>query len=57
MGSILSGWALMSVGMFVFGVVAILANWITTYVRLTGGTLDRAALRAVPHSRPEGPDH
>jgi uncharacterized membrane protein YedE/YeeE len=46
-GNILSGWALMSVGMFVFGVVTILANWITTYVHLMGGTFDRATLRAV----------
>ncbi len=46
-GNILSGWALMSVGLFVFGVVTILANWITTYVHLMGGTFDRATLRAV----------
>ncbi len=46
-GNILSGWALMSVGMFVFGGVTILANWITTYLHLMGGTLDRATLRAV----------
>lgn len=29
-GNILSGWALMSAGMFVFGIVTILANWVTT---------------------------
>jgi uncharacterized membrane protein YedE/YeeE len=46
-GNILSGWALMSVGLFVFGGVTILANWITTYVYLMGGTFDRATLRAV----------
>ena len=46
-GNILSGWALMSVGMFVFGVVTILANWVTTYIYLVGGTFDRATLRAV----------
>jgi hypothetical protein len=46
-GNILSGWALMSVGLFVFGIVTILANWITTYVHLMGGTLDRATLGAV----------
>ena len=46
-GNILSGWALMSAGMFVFGLVTILANWITTYVYLMGGTFDRATLRAV----------
>jgi hypothetical protein len=46
-GNILSGWALMSVGLFLFGVVTIAANWVTTYVYLMGGTFDRAALRAV----------
>jgi uncharacterized membrane protein YedE/YeeE len=46
-GNILSGWALMSVGMFVFGVVTILANWVVTYFYLMGGTLDRASLGAV----------
>ena len=46
-GNILSGWALMSVGMVVFGVVTILANWVTTYIYLVGGTFDRATLRAV----------
>jgi hypothetical protein len=46
-GNILSGWALMSIGMFVFGAVTILANWITTYIYLMGGTFDRATLRAV----------
>ncbi len=46
-GNILSGWALMSVGMFVFGAVTILANWITTYLYLMRGTFDRATLRAV----------
>ena len=39
-GNIISGWALMSVGMVLFGVVTILANWATTYVYLMGG-LDR----------------
>jgi hypothetical protein len=37
----------MSVGLFVSGVVTILANWITTHVHLVGGTFDRATLRAV----------
>jgi len=46
-GNILSGWALMSVGMFVFGGVTILANWVTTYVYLMGGRFDRATLKAV----------
>jgi hypothetical protein len=35
-GNILSGWALMSVGMFLFGVVTILANWATTTLYLRG---------------------
>jgi hypothetical protein len=35
-GNILSGWALMSVGMLVFGVVTILANWLTTFLYLRG---------------------
>lgn len=38
-GNILSGWALMSLGMVLFGVVTVLANWATTYVYLMGGTL------------------
>ncbi len=46
-GNILSGWALMSVGMFLFGAVTIVANWITTYLYLMGGTFDRATLKAV----------
>lgn len=40
-GNILSGWALMSIGMFVFGIVTILTNWITTYFYLMGGTVLR----------------
>ncbi len=36
-GNIMSGWALMSIGTVLFGVVAILANWATTYVYLMGG--------------------
>jgi uncharacterized protein len=35
-GNILSGWALMSLGMLLFGVVTILANWATTYWYLMG---------------------
>ena len=50
-GNILSGWALMSAGMFVFGIVTILANWVTTYVHLMGGTLDRATVQAVLFSK------
>ncbi len=38
-GNILSGWALMSVGMFLFGIVTILTNWVTTYLYLMGGSL------------------
>ena len=38
-GNILSGWALMSVGMFLFGIAVLLANWVTTYFYLMGGTL------------------
>jgi uncharacterized protein len=38
-GNILSGWALMSVGTVLFGVVTILANWVTTYFYLMGGTV------------------
>jgi hypothetical protein len=40
-GNILSGWALMSVGLVIFGVATILANWAVTYVYLMGGW-DRA---------------
>ena len=36
-GNIMSGWALMSVGMVLFGVVTVLANWAATYVYLMGG--------------------
>jgi uncharacterized protein len=38
-GNILSGWALMSVGMFIFGVTVLIFNWITTYLYLMGGTI------------------
>jgi len=38
-GNILSGWALMSIGMFLFGFAVILSNWIMTYFYLMGGTL------------------
>jgi uncharacterized protein len=38
-GNILSGWALMSIGMFLFGIGVVLANWVTTYFYLMGGTL------------------
>jgi uncharacterized protein len=36
-GNILSGWALMSVGMFIFGITVLAFNWITTYLYLMGG--------------------
>ena len=36
-GNIFSGWALMSVGNFLFGIVVILSNWATTYFYLMGG--------------------
>ncbi len=36
-GNILSGWALMSVGMFLVGIATVLANWAVTYVYLMGG--------------------
>lgn len=35
-GNIMSGWALMSLGTVVFGIVAILANWATSWVYLLG---------------------
>jgi hypothetical protein len=35
-GNILSGWALMSVGTVLFGLVTILANWGTTALYLRG---------------------
>jgi uncharacterized membrane protein YedE/YeeE len=36
-GNILSGWALMSVGLVIFGVATILSNWAVTYLYLMGG--------------------
>jgi uncharacterized protein len=36
-GNILSGWALMSVGMFIFGITVMFFNWMTTYLYLMGG--------------------
>jgi len=38
-GNILSGWALMSIGMFLFGIVTILTNWVTTYLYFMGGSV------------------
>jgi hypothetical protein len=40
-GNILSGWALMSLGMLVFGAVTVLANWATTYLYLMGRGVSR----------------
>jgi hypothetical protein len=40
-GNSMSGWALMSVGMLLFGVTTLLANWVTTYFYLMGGRLSR----------------
>jgi uncharacterized membrane protein YedE/YeeE len=36
-GNILSGWALMSVGLVIFGAATILSNWAVTYLYLMGG--------------------
>ena len=38
-GNILSGWALMSIGTILFGIVVVLANWTTTYFYLMGGKI------------------
>lgn len=38
-GNIMSGWALLSIGTLFFGVVTILANWVTTYFYLMGRQL------------------
>jgi uncharacterized membrane protein YedE/YeeE len=39
-GNIMSGWALMSAGVFLFGIVVILSNWIATYFYLMGGGIN-----------------
>jgi len=36
-GNIMSGWALLSVGMFVFGIATIAGNWLMTYFYMMGG--------------------
>ncbi len=41
-GNIFSGFALMSVGNYLFAVVAILANWFTTYFYLMGASLKKS---------------
>jgi len=40
-GNIMSGWALLSVGMFLFGIVTILSNWAATYIYMMGGQSGR----------------
>jgi len=35
-GNIMSGWALLSVGSFLFGIITMLSNWITTYFYMMG---------------------
>jgi uncharacterized membrane protein YedE/YeeE len=40
-GNIMSGWALLSIGTFLFGIVVILANWATTYLYMMGGRINR----------------
>ena len=47
-GNIMSGWALMSVGMILFGLVTIAANWVTTYVYLMGGQRTKYKRKAIP---------
>ena len=42
-GNILSGIALMSVGMVFFTIVVVLSNWATTYLYLMGGSLKDVA--------------
>ncbi len=44
-GNILSGWALMSVGMVLFGVVTLLANWAVAALYLMGGQLSTGGRR------------
>jgi len=38
-GNIMSGWPLMSVGMFLFGIAVVLANWTMTYFFMMAGRL------------------
>jgi uncharacterized protein len=40
-GNIMSGWGMMSLGNFVFGIFVLLANWATTYLYLMGGKIER----------------
>ncbi len=41
-GNIISGWAFMSIGLVIFGIVTILMNWLTTYLYLMGGTFSNS---------------
>ena len=43
-GNITSGWALLSIGTVLFGAVVVLANWVTTYFYLMGGTIRESVL-------------
>lgn len=38
-GNIISGWALMSVGSILFGIIVVLSNWMATYFYIMGGTV------------------
>jgi len=40
-GNIMSGWGMMSLGNFIFGIVVLLANWATTYFYLMGGKIGK----------------
>ena len=43
-GNIISGWALLSMGTILFGVVVVLSNWVTTHFCLMGGTIRELVL-------------
>ena len=43
-GNIVSGWALLSMGTILFGVVVVLSNWVTTHFYLMGGTIRELVL-------------
>lgn len=40
-GNIMSGWGMMSLGNFIFGIVVLIANWATTYFYLMGGAIKK----------------
>jgi uncharacterized membrane protein YedE/YeeE len=46
-GNIMSGWALMSIGTVLFAVVVVLANWVTTYFYLMGGTFNELGSKSL----------